>query len=453
MGLKPLVAGALLAAAFSSLAMAAPKSEDFRVTPYAGCPPRLAAPTPGAIDRGFADCGVRVTAAAESTPGAPIHYDATDLAILPDDRIVVVGRRMSQIGNGSDTLVLRYTANGALDETFGTGGVVVVNASASGFGFESARGVIVRADGGIVVVGTAGNETIEGTRGYILSLTSTGALDTTFGGTGIVPIWATKDATGVIPDGAGGYYVAGKACEPACTAQLTHVLASGALDRRFGTRGTLAITYAGGAETAQAIAAARSRFVVAGLSSHSGGRGDLGYSRFSIGDRARASLETAFTRFSSPVVSLGGRGAVADATLGGDLVVHVGGSREQGRPAAPHFTLVRIGVKGAPTVTTSVFPGSAESAIHALARTPSRIYAVGHVRMTGGDHRMALAAYTHSAALDTSFSGDGLADFSFAGDVRATAVGVQSSGGVVIAGRRLQTDAAPGAVVLVRVTP
>lgn len=445
-----------LAAALAAPAGAAPKKDGPVLTPDTCLPTVLTPSVSGGLDQGFGCRGVRVTTAADSTAAALIHYDPTDLAIQPDDKIVVVGRRMNQNANSSDTLVLRYTAGGTLDATFGTGGVKVINTSSSGFGFESARGVLLQADGAIIVVGTASNETVEGTAGYILRLTSAGVVDTTFGsgGTGIVPISATKEATDIASDGAGGFYVAGKGCFPTCTAQLTHVLSSGALDASFGSGGTLAITYAGGAETAEAVAFAPGAIAVAGFTAYSAGQGNLGASRLALGAGALATLDTAFSSDGKATKTLGGTGSVGDVYLHTDLTMLVGGAGPaSGSPGIDRFALTRFSAAGAGTTVTSIHPSTTEGAISALAKAASRLYATGYVRTSGGSYRMALAAYSVAAALDASFSGDGMATYNLSGDTRATAVGLQSAGGIVIVGRRAQAASAPGAIVLLRVVP
>ncbi len=450
------LASMLMSVALMSLASAAPGKNPPGSTPAIGCLPSIITLKSGALDQGFGYCGTRVTTAADSTAAALIHYDATDLAIQADDKIVVVGRRMNQNANSSDTLVLRYTNGGTLDATFGAGGVTVVNTSSSGFGFESARGVLLQGDGAIVVVGTASNETVEGTAGYILRLTPAGAPDTTFGaaGTGIVAIAATKDATDLASDGAGGFYVVGKACFPTCTAQLTHVLANGTLDASFGAGGTLAVAYAGGAETGEAIAFAPGAIAVAGVTAFAAGQGNLGASRFALGADALASLDTGFSGDGKLTKSLGGTGSVGDVLLNPDLATFVGGAGPaSGSPGIDRFALTRITPAGAATTVTSIFPSTSEGTINALTRTATRIYGAGFVRKTSGGYRMALAAYSTGGSLDATFSADGMADYNLTGDTRATAVGVQSSGRVVLAGRRLQMATSPGAVVLARVVP
>jgi uncharacterized delta-60 repeat protein len=98
-----------------------------------------------------------------------------EVALTSDGKIVVGG------GNSSSQIAAaRYNADGSLDTTFDGDGVVSVNLGASS---AVARTVAVQADGKIVLGGL--KQFFE--EGFALvRLTQTGALDTTFGGDGVV---------------------------------------------------------------------------------------------------------------------------------------------------------------------------------------------------------------------------------------------------------------------------
>jgi uncharacterized delta-60 repeat protein len=107
---------------------------------------------------------------------------ARALAIQPDGKIVVLGS--SQYGVNTDFAIARYNSNGSLDTSFSDDGKVVLNLSNStANGADDGPGsVALQHDGKIVVVGyanTAGNP-------IVFRLNSTGTLDTTFGNNGIV---------------------------------------------------------------------------------------------------------------------------------------------------------------------------------------------------------------------------------------------------------------------------
>jgi uncharacterized delta-60 repeat protein len=102
---------------------------------------------------------------------------------------------------------VRYTTNGALDLTFGTGGIVTTPVGSGACGYS----VAIQTDGKLVVAGTSVNG---GNYDFALvRYTTNGALDLTFGTGGIVttPIgsFASGDSVAIQTDGklvvAGGY--------------------------------------------------------------------------------------------------------------------------------------------------------------------------------------------------------------------------------------------------------
>ena len=132
----------------------------------------------GALDGGFGTGGIVETVL--GTGGA----SATAVALQPDGKIVVAG----SYGNGpsdSQFAVVRYEADGTLDATFGTGGIVTVGGPTD----ENGRGVAVQSDGKLVVVGTQWTGTA-----YTFALArfeTDGTLDATFGTGG----WVTGSGT------------------------------------------------------------------------------------------------------------------------------------------------------------------------------------------------------------------------------------------------------------------
>ena len=116
------------------------------------------------------------TATASSRPiSALSDDDARALVIQPDGRIMVVGTA------GEDIALARYTPDGKLDTTFGTGGTKITD-----LGFDDvATGVTLTPDGKIVMCGnTIGAEL---NNDFLLARYNTnGTLDTTFGTGGTV---------------------------------------------------------------------------------------------------------------------------------------------------------------------------------------------------------------------------------------------------------------------------
>ena len=93
--------------------------------------------------------------------------DAKSVVIQSDGKIVVAGT------SDSDFVVVRYTSSGVLDSGFGTGGKLTTDIGSSSN--DSANSVAIQSDGAIVVAGTSANDFA------IVRYTSAGALDTGFG--------------------------------------------------------------------------------------------------------------------------------------------------------------------------------------------------------------------------------------------------------------------------------
>jgi uncharacterized delta-60 repeat protein len=111
------------------------------------------------------------------------------IAKATDGRVVVGGRSYYwDAGAGATNemfALVRYTALGALDSTFGNNGKVVYNAGSATYpakNVESIRGLAIDSSNRIVAAGTYSSQTVS-QRFALLRFTSTGHLDTSFGPT------------------------------------------------------------------------------------------------------------------------------------------------------------------------------------------------------------------------------------------------------------------------------
>ena len=100
-----------------------------------------------------------------------------DVGLQSDGAIVVVGASLSITGN-ENMAVLRFDSTGTLDTTFGGDGIVKTDATA---GPDSGSAVALLSDGSIVAIGTSGYE-----YGLLVGYHDDGTLDTGFGTDGIV---------------------------------------------------------------------------------------------------------------------------------------------------------------------------------------------------------------------------------------------------------------------------
>ncbi|MBL7984957.1 MAG: hypothetical protein JNM91_08155, partial [Flavobacteriales bacterium] len=104
--------------------------------------------------------------------------EANAVAIQADGRIVVAGYTD---GDGVDFAVLRYEPGGTLDPGFAVGGIAITDVSGP---YDQAEDVVIQADGAILV----GGYTYNGTDGDfgLVRYTANGELDPSFGDAGIV---------------------------------------------------------------------------------------------------------------------------------------------------------------------------------------------------------------------------------------------------------------------------
>ncbi|MCW2973402.1 MAG: calcium-binding protein, partial [Thermoleophilia bacterium] len=123
----------------------------------------------------------------------PANTTFTKTLKLADGSTVAVG------SSGTSTklaLVAKFTPAGALDASFGTGGVVTFNAG--GGSNDTAYGVSVRAAGGLIISGGT-NPTAGSYEAFITTTSATGVLDATWGTGGILTLSsanATDDVYG-----------------------------------------------------------------------------------------------------------------------------------------------------------------------------------------------------------------------------------------------------------------
>ncbi|WP_295823661.1 hypothetical protein, partial [uncultured Deinococcus sp.] len=189
-------------------------------------------------------------------------------ALQPDGKLILVGSVKGP--TFEDFGVVRFTRDGALDPTFGTGGKVVIDFAGDR---ETARAVAVQRDGKIVVAGGT-RVPGDGERFALLRLNANGSVDTSFGSGGTLTTafpgsdGDRADALIIQPDGK--IVVGGQASFSTSTTGVDFALArylpSGALDTSFGTGGrvTTPVSSNAGSDKIFALALQGDRIVAAG---------------------------------------------------------------------------------------------------------------------------------------------------------------------------------------------
>ncbi len=152
---------------------------------------------------------------------------ASALAIQHDGRIVVTGRT----GSG-DFALARYNGDGSLDSTFGSGGKVTTDVG----GFDAALGVALQSDGKIVAVGGGGS----GSDFVVARYSANGSLDSSFGSGGLVTtnLGGFEAATAVALQTDGKIVATGSTFSSGFQQfVLTRYNTDGSIDSSFGTDG------------------------------------------------------------------------------------------------------------------------------------------------------------------------------------------------------------------------
>jgi uncharacterized delta-60 repeat protein len=213
--------------------------------------------TNGTPDTTFNTTGVATVAFPNGTATAT-DDDPTGVVVQPNSSVVVVGtaRLPMVVGNTpSDIAVARLNPNGSPDTSFGTAGQVLINYSLGGSTSADAGNGVALDGAQIAIAGTSiqlyatpppGNPNQAAT---VTMLSSNGALDTAFAGTGKfalqftqggIPFNSTAVAITTLADGS--VMIAGNAFEQNTTGanlagMLANVTAAGALNPTYGTGG------------------------------------------------------------------------------------------------------------------------------------------------------------------------------------------------------------------------
>lgn len=204
----------------------------------------------GKLDPTFGTEGVvRLDLSTGIVDGTAFRGDlAWGLTALADGKLVVVGQQLGQGAGRKDTdfAVVRLSADGVKDTTFGTGGVALVGVGPNIS--ENPRTAIETGDGKLVVTGYA---TIDGiTKVVLFRLTTAGALDPTFGTNGVSVNQLLANAAEAYAAAAVGNRLVttgyGKDTAEAKVDLITGGFdQNGKLDPTYGTNGTVRIDIAG----------------------------------------------------------------------------------------------------------------------------------------------------------------------------------------------------------------
>jgi len=189
----------------------------------------------GSFDPSFGNSGVVITDI------GPSHEEGTAITLQPDGRILVSGYTWVVDANGTTAYIVaaRYLADGALDPSFGTGGISL---QTTGYPSDYAYSITLQPDGRILLGGSS-----DGNSYAVLRLNDDGTPDLGFGVDGwavamVVGINSTGHCVALQPDGRivlAGDALIYNADSTNANQDLAAVrfMADGTLDLSFGTQG------------------------------------------------------------------------------------------------------------------------------------------------------------------------------------------------------------------------
>lgn len=351
------------------------------------------------------------------------YGEAHAVVLQPDGKIIAAGART--VGS----VVARYHPDGTVDRSFGNDGLVD---GQLGSGIIDAA---LQPDGKLVVVATG--EIVCCTAEILVArYDADGTLDPTFGSGGVVAqdLFGENVARAVAlqPDGkivVGGFH---RASSDDFT--LRRLNPDGSADASFGSSGQVVTTIASGSgrDVVETVAVQPDGKIVAAGFAFTGTRDDLALARYD----PDGSLDATFGVGGTLTTAIGSYRTVAeDVVLQPDgKIVAVGWAEDN--PSLRTFALARYladgtldaGFGGAGTVAT---PSGAWS--NAAVLQPDGKLVVAGVWMTGG-YDFALARYDIDGSLDPGFGSGGSVTAPIGGSSSAQAVVLQPDGKIVAAG-------------------
>jgi uncharacterized delta-60 repeat protein len=355
--------------------------------------------------------------------------DAYSIAVQTNGKLVVAGIT-TNLDDTTDFGLARYSSNGTLDATFGTGGKVKTTFA----DFDGARAVAIQSDGKIVV---AGYSIVNFSPDFALArYNSNGRLDTTFGvgGKVITQLGGPAQAFSVAVQSDGKIVAAGFAhlVNGDFDFALTRYNSNGTLDTTFGTGGKKTTAF-GVPSVAQgnAVTIQRDGKIVGGLTIVNN-IANFALARYNT----NGTLDTTF-----------GTGGKAATDFGADdrafsIALQADGKIVAEGMTGNDFALARYNTNGTLDTTfgsggkvITDFAGSNDIGLGVAVRSDGKIVAVGRT-LSPGRTAFAVARYNANGTLDTTFGTGGKATTSFVGSLgdQAFSVAIQADGKAVVAG-------------------
>jgi len=380
--------------------------------------------------------------------GGSIEAGANAVAIPGDGKIVAGGYNVSA-GGDPDFAVARLALGGELDSTFGGSGFVVTALSPH---TDIVKSIAIQGDGKIVAAGYTGPDV---NADFALArYTEDGVLDLDFGSGGVVTtsLGPSADvATSVALQADGRLVVAGhSSIGVGSEFALARYMPNGTLDASFNGSGIVK-TALGGSGTFYAVAVqSNGKIVAAGSYRGASGSSDTVVARFSpdgVPDPTFDGDGFAFTAVSPQ------NDQAESLAIQSDGRIVVGGTSDG--VGGDDFTMVRytpdgnldpsFGIGG---IVQTQTPALDDSIFSVAVRPDGKLLTAGHRDGADGFEQIALARYQANGSLDSSFGDNGFSISHFDIESLPYSIALQQDGKFVIAGQLTLPDQTADFVIL-----
>ena len=394
----------------------------------------------GSLDTGFDSDGIVLTNVVAG------FENANAVKVQSDGKIIVGGNAAGNFG------LVRYSANGALDTSWGTNGIVTTD---FGFSNDIASSLAIQTDGKIVAAGSSGGR-IAVARYFGPPIPIPGELDLTFDTDGKVTTCCGNSPGHSVAIQYDGKIVVGGSRINLSNFRgeiwLVRYNTDGSIDASFGNSGTVTVlTVTDNAAPGRVVIAIQSdsKIVVAYSGAGSSGHGTFVY-RFNPNGSSDASFGT------NGVVNVHGdlyNDVYSTMALtiqpDGKILVAVRHHEDVANsPIVMAFGVLRFNSDGSPdstfgnngfAFTTSLLgnPQSQDIPEAITVQADGKIVMVGLARRSNGSTAFGVVRYNPNGSLDTSFDSDGIVttQIGIAGDRdEPYSVGIQPDGKIVVAG-------------------
>ena len=359
--------------------------------------------------------GLDTTYGSNGYSSVPLAWSSTsvypDIVIQPNGASVALAQTP---GSSTSWSLVRRTANGAVDASFGGNGVVATTfANVTGV---SPTALALQTDGKILAVGHVSGGTTIWNDMVAVRYNANGTLDTTFGDGGILRIERTTHTNiidvSILSDGS--ILLVGAEANGGFIAKLT---ASGTLDTTFGTDGVVLTPLAGysAANFKSLNIQSDGSILAAGTATATGSNLPTFFVARYLAD---GTLDTSYGADGLQFVDVNPAAATSssltNAVLQSDGKLLLVGYDRVNSTANENWAIARLNVDGSldtsfstDGVTLLDFNGFADYARDVVVQADGKILVMGEGFVSGNGHDLAVARFNSNGTLDTTFDGDG----------------------------------------------